>query len=139
MADRVKKVTYCYVKIPNRAGQGDRILGELERAGVNLLALSGFPAGGGKTQFDLIPESMADLKRVARKNRWKLSRTKKGFVVYGGDRIGAVHRHHHKLAKAGINVIAADAVMAGGGRYGMILWVKPKDYARAARVLGAKA
>jgi len=139
MADRVKKVNYCYVTLPNRAGHGDRILGELERAGVNLLAVSGFPAGAGKTQFDLIPESMAALKRVARKNGWKLSPTKKGFVIYGGDRVGAVHRHLHKLAKAGINVTAADAAMAGGGRYGMILWVKPKDYARAARVLGAKA
>jgi len=139
MADRVKKVNYCYTTIPHRAGQGDRILGELDRAGVNLLALSGFPAGGGKTQFDLVPESMAALKRVAKKNGWKLSQAKKGFVIYGGDRIGAAHRHIHKLAKAGINVTAADAVMAGAGRYGMILWVKPKDYGKAARVLGAKS
>ena len=33
---------------------------------------------------------------------------------------------------------AADAVAAGRGRYGMILWVKDKDYARAARALGAR-
>jgi len=26
----------------------------------------------------------------------------------------------------------------GQGRYGMILWVKPRDYARAARALGAR-
>jgi len=37
-----------------------------------------------------------------------------------------------------INVTAADAVSGGKGRYGMIIWVKPKDYARAARALGAK-
>jgi hypothetical protein len=35
-------------------------------------------------------------------------------------------------------VTAADAVTAGRGRYGMILWVKQKDYARAARALGAR-
>jgi hypothetical protein len=29
-------------------------------------------------------------------------------------------------------------VAAGQGRYGMILWVKPRDYARAARALGAR-
>jgi len=29
-------------------------------------------------------------------------------------------------------------VAAGKGRYGMILWVNPKSYARAAKVLKAK-
>ncbi len=35
-------------------------------------------------------------------------------------------------------VTAVDAAAAGKGRYGMILWVKPKNYARAARALGAR-
>ena len=43
-----------------------------------------------------------------------------------------------KLADKKINVTAADAVCAAKGRYGMILWVKPKDYGRAARALKAK-
>jgi hypothetical protein len=75
---------------------------------------------------------------VARKHGWRLSKTKKGFLVQGDDRVGAVHRHLQKLADEKINVTAADAVAAGKGRYGMILWVRPKDYARAARVLRAK-
>ena len=29
-------------------------------------------------------------------------------------------------------------VSAGRSRYAMILWVKPKDFARASRVLGAR-
>ena len=62
----------------------------------------------------------------------------KGFVVEGGNRPRAVHRQLKKLGDPKISVTAADAVCAGKGRYGMILWVKPKDYGRAARVLGAK-
>ncbi len=138
MADRVQKVNYCYVKVPNRAGQGSKVLGELREAGVNLLAYSGFPISGGKAQLDLIPENMAALKRVAKKNGWRLSTTKKGFLVQGNDQIGAVHRHINKLAANKINITAADAVAAGKRRYGMILWVKPKDYSRAARILRAK-
>ena len=42
------------------------------------------------------------------------------------------------LADERINVTAVDGVAAGRQRYGMILWVKPKDYARASRVLRAK-
>ena len=61
-----------------------------------------------------------------------------GWLVQGDDKVGAVHRHIKKLADKRINVTAADAVAAGKGRYGMLLWVKPKDYARAARTLNAK-
>ncbi len=138
MADRVKKVSYCYMKVPSRPGQGGKILGTLREAGVSLLAYSGFPAGGGKAQLDFIPEDMVTFRRVARQNAWRVSKVKKGFLITGSDRVGAVHRHIGKLADAKINVTAADAVMAGKGRYGMILWVKPKQYNRAARVLKAK-
>ncbi len=138
MADRVRKVNYCYVKVPNRAGQGARVLEALKDADVNLLAYTGFPERGGKAQLDLIPENMAALRRVAKKHGWRLTTGKKGFLIQGSDEVGAVHRHIHKLAANKINITAADAVAAGKRRYGMILWVKPKDYAKAAKVLRAK-
>jgi len=138
MADRVKKISYYHIKVPNRAGYGERILDQLHQNGVNLLVYSGFPIGGGKAQLDFVPESMVAFRRVARKNGWHLSKAKKGFLVTGVDRVGAVHRHVGKLADAKINITAADAVMAGKGRYGMILWVNPAQYGRAARVLGAR-
>jgi hypothetical protein len=124
--------------VPNRAGQGAKVLDALKEAGINLLAYSGFPVKGGKAQLDLVAENMASLRRLAKKNGWKMSKLKKGFVIQGKDEIGAVHRHIRKLADERISVTAADAVSAGAGRYGMILWVKQKDHARAARVLKAK-
>jgi hypothetical protein len=137
MADSVRKVQYGYVMVPNRPGRGARMLLELKNEGVDLQAFTGFPGKKG-AQMDLVTRDMAGLKRVARRNGWKLSGTKKGFLVQGADRIGAVHRHFAKLADKKVNVVAADAVAAGKGRYGMILWVKPKDYAKAARALGAR-
>ena len=138
MADRVRKVNYCYVTVPSRAGQGEKVLGELREAGVNLLAYTGFPSKGGKAQLDLVAETLAPIRRVAKRNGWRLSKVKKGFLIQGKDEAGAVHRHIRKLAENRINVTAADAVAAGSGRYGMILWVKPKDFARASRALGAR-
>jgi hypothetical protein len=138
MADRVRKVNYCYLTVPARAGQGAKVLGQLKDAGVDLLAFTGFPTKAGKAQIDLVAQDMAGVRRVARKNDWRLSANKKGFLVQGSDKVGAVHRHVQKLADLRINVTAADAVAAGQGRYGMLLWVKPKDYARAARALKAK-
>jgi hypothetical protein len=137
MADRVKKVSYAHVMVPNRAGQGLKVLEALRAAGVNLSAFSAFPARRRNTQVDLVTDELAELKRVARKNGWRLSDVKKAFVIQGDDRVGAVHRHIAKLAAAKINVTAAAAVTSGR-RFGMLLWVKPRDYVRAARALGAR-
>jgi hypothetical protein len=138
MADIVQKVGYAYVMVPNRKGTGAAILARLREAGVNLLACSGFPASGGKAQIDLVTDDIACLRWVAKEYGWRLSAAKRAFLVQGDDRIGAAHRLLAKLATAKVNVVASAAVAAGKGRYGMILWVKPKDYRRAAKALGAR-
>jgi hypothetical protein len=137
MADSVRRVQYVYVVVPNRPGKGAKVLSALQDAGVDLQAYSGFPAKNG-AQIDLVTRDLAGVRRAARRHGWKLSAAKKGFLVQGEDRIGAVRRHLDRLAEKRVNVVAADAVAAGQGRYGMILWVRPKDYARAARALGAR-
>ena len=138
MADQVRKVSYCYVKVPHRAGRGAAALGALADAGISLLAHSGFPAGGGQAQLDFVTDQPGAVKRVAKRHGLRTSATKRCFLIQGDDRVGAVHRHLAKLAKARINVTSAQAVTAGKRRYGMLLWVNPRDYARAARVLGAR-
>lgn len=137
MASRVRKVSYCKLMLPSRAGQGIKVLAALRDAEVNLLALTGFPAGGGKAQVDLIAESTGAVRKVAARHGWKVSGTKRAFLVQGDDKVGAVAGVLGRLARAGINVTAVDAVAAGKRRYGMILWVKPRDYSRAAKALGA--
>jgi hypothetical protein len=134
----VRKIDYCKLTVPSRAGRGAEILRALRDEGVSLLAFTGFPVSGGKAQIDLVAPRIADVRRVARKRGWRLGPVKRGFLVQGRDRVGAVHRHLARLAAQGVNVTAVDAVAAGGGRFGMILWVKPADYARAARALGAR-
>jgi hypothetical protein len=43
VADRVRRVNYAYVMVPNRSGQGARITDQLREAGMNLLAYTAFP------------------------------------------------------------------------------------------------
>ena len=138
MADTVRKVTYCYVKVPNRPGNGETVLSELCDDDVNLVAYTGFPASGGMAQLDFVADSLGPVRRVARRLGLRVSGAKKAFVIQGEDRPGALHRHLERLAEARVNVVAADAVAAGKRRYGMILWVRPKDYARAAKALRAR-
>ena len=134
----VRKVNYVDFKVSNRAGQAARALGALSDAGVNLLAFTGFPDTGGKSQIDLVTNDLASVRKVAKKQGWRISKAKKAILIQGRDRVGAVRRHVEKLSDQRINVTAVDAISAGKGQYAMILWVKPKDYARAARVLGAR-
>jgi hypothetical protein len=66
-----------------------------------------------------------------------LSRTKRAFLAQGTDEVGAAAPPLAKVAGAKINVIAADAVAAGEGRFGMLFWVDSRDYNRAAKLLEA--
>jgi hypothetical protein len=137
MADSIRSVEYYYVTVPDAPGEGQRILSALQESGVNLLAYLGFPAGGGESQLDLVPEEPSALQDVAERSGLTLSEAKRAFLVQGDDRVGAVADTVAKLAEAGINVTAAAAASAGAARYGMILWVAADDYDRAADVLGA--
>jgi len=136
MTDSVRKADYFYVEVANQAGAGATHLKALRDAGVNLLAFSGFPAGR-KAQIDFIPEDTAAFRAAAKKNKWKLSARKTVFLVQGDDRLGAIHEVIGKLAAAKISVTALDAATAGAGRYGAMFWVKPRDVAKAAKILGA--
>jgi len=136
MAESIRKVQYFYVMAPDKPGEGARALQTLRDAGVNLLAFSGFPAGK-RAQLDFIPEDPAAFRAVARKAKWKVTGPKVGFLVEGDDRTGAMADLCAKLAAARINITASDAVIAGAGRFGAILWVKARDVNRTAKALEA--
>ena len=136
MAETIRQVTYYKVMVPNRTGEGARVLGALHNAGLNLLAFSGFPAGK-KAQFDFIPEDAASFERAAARAGIKAGAKKTVFVVQGEDRVGALADIFAKLAAAKVSVIALDGIAAGFSRYGAIFWVKPKDVTKAARAVGA--
>ncbi len=136
MTDTIRRVDYFYIDTPNKPGEAARALSTLKDAGINLLAFTGFPKGR-RAQLDFIPADSAAFVRVAKKAKWKLSAKKSGFLIRGEDRPGALSDVMNKLAAAKINVTAVDAVCAGADRWGAILWVKPRDLARAAKALGA--
>lgn len=136
MAETVRAMDYYYVMVPDKPGEGARILDELRDTGVNLVAYSGFPSGRG-AQLDFVPVDSATFKAVAKQKKWKVKGPKRAFIIEGDDRVGACAAVLDRLAAAKVNVTAMDAVAAGGGRYGAILWVKPRDVKKAAAILGA--
>jgi hypothetical protein len=136
MSEMIRKVDYYYTAAPDKPGEGSRLLDTLRRAGVSLLAVHAFPSAR-KAQVDFVPVDAAAFLAAAKSAKIKLSKPKTTFLVQGDDRVGAMADVMQRLATAKINVTAVTGISAGMGRYGAILWVKPRDVAKAAAALGA--
>ena len=135
MAEEIRRVDYYYVNVPDKPGEGHRILAALHQAGINLLGFSAFPQGR-KSQLDFLPADSAAFAKAAKSGGIKLSKKKSCLLIQGEDRAGALAEVVGKLAHAGINVTSVQAACAGAGRYGALLWVKPRDLRKAAKSLG---
>ena len=136
MPDQIRQIDYFYLTVPDKPGQGVRVLAALQAAGVNLVGISAFPHGARKSQLDLIPEDSAAFLKAAKTAGLKLSKKKTGFLIQGEDRPGAVADAANRLAQANINITSAQVFCAGSGRYGGMLWVPAPDLRRAAKALG---
>src|SRR2546421_6003901 len=121
MADTIRRVSYYYTTIPDKPGEGTRLLDALRRTGVNLLALHAFPSAR-KAQVDFVPSDADVFAAAAKGGKIKLSKPKTAFLVDGDERVGALAGVRVQLAAAKINVTAMTCLCAGMGRYGAILW-----------------
>ena len=136
MADTIRAVDYWYAEVPDKPGEGARILAALKQDHVNMLAFSGFPVAGGKAQIDFVPEDGDVFRKSAARLGLELSDRKRAFLVQGEDRVGAVADHIERLATERISVVSSQGLCAGNGRWALILWVKASDYQRASKALG---
>src|SRR5256886_16423656 len=125
MADTIRRVSYFYTSIPDKPGEGTRLLDVLRRAGVNLLALHAFPSAR-KAQLDFVPSDAGVFAAAAKGAKIKLSKPKTAFLVDGDDRVGALAGVLGRLPAAKTNVTAVPALCAGTGRYGPTLWGTPQ-------------
>ncbi len=135
MALTIRRVDYYYIEVPDKPGEAFRVLTGFKDAGVNLHAFCAFPIGSGKSQIDLVPENPTAFQQAAARLGLSLNGPKRAFLIEGEERIGAVADVFEKLTTLGINVVGSQAVAAGSGRWGMILWVNPADYDRTGKAL----
>lgn len=137
MADQITQVGFYVGKLPNKVGEGARILQAVQDAGVNLTGFLGYPKSARISEIMFIVDDKApNLGPIARKAGVTLDRKQKAFLVTGEDRPGAMAELMGKLAGAGINVVSLHGVCAGAGRYGALVCVATADSRKAAKVLG---
>lgn len=134
MADEIQRVQYFYTEVADKPGEGSKILNGLKGDGINLLAFVAFPKGR-RAQLDFVPADQAAFKAAAKKAKIKLVGPKTAFLIQGDDRAGAVAEITSKLSEVNVNITAIQGIAAGNGRYGAILWVKPRDVNKASKAL----
>jgi len=136
MAETVRRVEHYSASISHKAGEGARVLGALHAAGINLIGLWGYARAGGKATLEFIPENGAAFAIAAKAAKLKLSKKQIAFHVEGDDRPGAVADILAKLAAAKISIGALQAVCAGSGRYGAVIFLPQASVAKAEKALG---
>jgi hypothetical protein len=137
MADQICRVNCYSVGVPNKAGTGACVLAGLKDASVDLIAFWGYPVGKGKAQLDLVSADAGALGKALRKAKLKVVKKSTAFLLQGEDRAGALGQYLAKVSEVGVNVLAVQAVAAGEGRFGAVLFLDAKDVRKAAKALGA--
>ena len=137
MAEIIRKVDHYSASIADKVGAGAKVMGALRGAGINLIAHWGYPRGRGKSTMEFIPEDGPAFVAAAKGAKLKLSKKQTAFCVQGEDRPGAIADLLDRLAAAKVNVGALQAVSAGGGRYGAVVFLPQKSVEKAAKALGA--
>jgi hypothetical protein len=138
MAIEILQVDYQYVVVDDEPSAAAAALATLWGEGVDLVGFSEFPYAPGKAQLDLIASDSRQLARRATDMGLTVSRVKTGFLIRGEGTPGpAVADILHRLASAHLHVTSLQAVAAGAGRFGALLWVTAPDVGEAAKVLGA--
>ncbi|HVY92066.1 MAG: hypothetical protein ACM336_13705 [Acidobacteriota bacterium] len=134
--DKVTQVGFYVGKVPNKVGEGARILEAVKDAKVNLVGFLGYPKSARIAEvIFIVDEKAANLGPIAKKAGVTLDRKQKAFLVTGDDRPGAAAELAGKLAGAGINVVSLHGLAGGTGKFSALVCVASADSRKAARVL----
>lgn len=135
MAYTIRKVEYFYCSVVDQPGEAYKLLSQLEKSGINLLAFTAIPVGPDRTQLTLFPEISSRLIEEAKRTNFLLDGPHPALLVQGDDELGALADIHEILYKANVNVYASSGVTDSKGSFGYLLYVRPEEYERAAAAL----
>jgi len=136
MPDTVQLISYYSIPAVHKAGEAARVLGALADAKVDLTAFWGYPLKRKNAVLDIAPGDAKGFKAVMKNLGTDPGAKKNAFLVTGKNKTGTVAAALKKLAAAGINVHAAQAVSAGSS-YGLMIQVADEDAKSAKKALSA--
>ncbi len=136
MACSISRVEYFHTTLKDRPGEAYKFLSQLALLKINILAFTAIPIGPAITQLTIFPEMPAIMKNEATRAGLILEGPHPALLVRGDDKLGALADIHLKIYEADVNVYSASGVSDGKGFFGYIVYVKSKDFEKAAAALG---
>ena len=135
MSFKIRKVEYFYCSVVDQPGEAYKLLSQMEKSGINLLAFTAIPIGPDRTQLTLFPEIPEKLVIEAQRTSFSLDGPHPALLVQGDDELGALADIHQILYEAKVNVYASNGVTDSKGSFGYLLYVRPEDYEKATTAL----
>ena len=130
-----KRVTYFKARVENKPGALLALVQELKAKNLGLVSLKGF--GHADQGEVLVVAKNPEKLRSAWQAAGILVEEGTAFFFSGADKTGALIANLEAIAKGGTNVVAIEA-LAAGGYFGSVVWVSPEDVDKTAQALGAK-
>lgn len=121
------------ISLPDRPGELARLASMLREAEVNLVGLWGYGAGQGKARFYCVPETAEQFRNFAHSAGLEVEEGKT-FYLTGAGQPGSLTEWLDKIASAGINLHAIQAVQMHG-EFGCFIWADSEDWDALARLL----
>ncbi|MHC4416281.1 MAG: hypothetical protein ACYS0G_13455 [Planctomycetota bacterium] len=121
------------ISLPDRPGELARLAAMMREADVNLVGLWGFGPKSGKARFYCVPEAADQFRNFARSAGLEIEEGKTLYIA-GPDQPGALTEWLDRIASAGINLHAIEAVRIHG-EFGGFIWADAKDWDALARLL----
>jgi hypothetical protein len=66
MPEEIRRLEHFSTSIPNKIGKGTRVLGAIRDAGVNVIAVWGYPHAVGRARLEFVPENGPTLLAAAK-------------------------------------------------------------------------
>ncbi|ACB76241.1 hypothetical protein [Opitutus terrae] len=130
----IKRVESFQFTVANQVRDGARLLSQFAAAGVDLHAFKAVPAAAG-ARFTLLAADSPTLAAAARAAGVTLDGPRPAVLIKGGEEPGALSGIYRKLAAAEIDVPEASGIAGVNGGYGVVLYLKPENCARAIAAL----
>jgi hypothetical protein len=133
----IRRVEYFYTNVKDQPGEAYRLLKTLDDLGVKLLCFSAMPTGVNTTQFALFVDDARQFERLAKQAGIVLDGPYLALLVQGDTQLDELADIHRRLFEGSVNVYASTGMADGQGNYDYVIYIKPEDFERAARLLSA--
>ena len=131
----ILQVEYYNITVEGQITHASQLLSTIADAGVDFHAFKAIPVKPDKTQLTLFAKDSSKMIDGAEKSGLKMNGPYSAILIKGDEKAGALADIYEKLSQAGIQVSEACGIADINAGYGVILYLKQEDCAKAMTVL----